>query len=143
MESELPDSETKGFRKDWNPKVVWPPHGVENAEEEKKKRATIILDNYQLLMKFALLNEQVSHTRSLLEWRAELIMMCLSVNTCDAGLFPKSCRGRITNSDNQELVQAYYLKMVVNGTTLEPLVRLGTTAVGDMRYLHGDQHTLV
>lgn len=124
MESELPESETKGFRKDWDPKVVWPPHGVENAEEEKKKRATIILDNYQLLMKLALLNDQVSPTWSLLEWKAELIVICLLVDTCDAGLFSESRGGRITHSDHQELVQAYYLKTLVNNNTLEPVVGL-------------------
>lgn len=61
MEPELPQDETKDFRKDWDPKIVWTGNLAEElAKGEKEKRAITILDNYQLLMKYALANEQVS-----------------------------------------------------------------------------------
>jgi hypothetical protein len=61
MEPELPEEETKDFRKNWDPKIICTANLVEElAKGEKKQRAATILDNYPLLMKYALANDQVS-----------------------------------------------------------------------------------
>lgn len=62
---ELPEEVTKDFKKDWEPKWDWGrANGKEDAVEQKKKRAAVILDNYQLLMKYALANDQVSFSNT-------------------------------------------------------------------------------
>lgn len=60
MDKEPTEEETKGFRKDWAPKIRSPAWAVDSTEEQRRKRAAIILDNYQELMRYSLANEQVS-----------------------------------------------------------------------------------
>jgi len=57
---ELPEEVTKDFKKDWEPKGDFGRHKVETEADKKKKLAHVILNNYQMLMKCALDNDQVS-----------------------------------------------------------------------------------
>ncbi|KAK5045617.1 hypothetical protein LTR84_008986 [Exophiala bonariae] len=58
MDKELTEEEKKDFRKDWAPKIRPLARPVDNAEEQRRNRAAVILDNYQELMRYALANEQ-------------------------------------------------------------------------------------
>ena len=81
-------------------------------DQERKMRATTILNNYQLLMKYALANDQVSeHTLSGGWPPGNRATVC----TSDQDLLPESrCRG-FTGSNYQKLVQSSQLVSLING----------------------------